>query len=119
MNSTRTGGRRSQSLSDGQRARLKTFWRDQRDFSWPKVLASMTAPPFGLKSLLRAADGGRISEKNHAWLSAWLDRYLPGAPEKPAIDRKRAAAGDHSLENGEPLESAASAKEEATRRGSR
>jgi hypothetical protein len=91
----------------------------QRDWSWPKLKAAMGTPqdpcPFKLDTLLRAADGYPISEKNHDWLVRWLDAHLPAQPLPQ--DGKMRAAADDTQETEETPEIAP--QSEKTNRGSR
>ena len=68
----RGGGRRSKGLTVEQIARLDVYRKTWCNWSWPQVLATMVGRPFGLDTLLRARDGERISERNHTWLSEWI-----------------------------------------------
>jgi hypothetical protein len=111
-------GRRSRSLTEEQRGRLEKFRREQRNWSWPMVLTAMGSwpeRPFRLQTLLRAAAGGAVSEKNHHFIVRWLDAHLPGQPLPQ--DHKMRAAADDSLETEETPQNAP--QDETTKRGSR
>jgi hypothetical protein len=113
-------GRRSRRLTEAQRERLEKFRRDQRSWSWPMVLLSMGPRPdrpFGLGTLLRAAAGGAISEKNHHFLVRWLDAAMPAQPLPQ--DGKSRAAADNTQESEETPEIAPQEQIDKTRRGSR
>jgi hypothetical protein len=114
--STLRRGKRSRGLTIDQIARLEQLRRNQQGWSWPQLKLAMGKDcPFKLKTLLRAADGGVISEKNHDWLAKWLDTHMPAQPLPQ--DGKMRAAADDSQENGETPEIAP--QQEKTNRGSR
>jgi len=84
------------------------------------VLLSMGQRPqrtFGLGTLLRAAAGGAISEKNHHFIVEWLDSHMPAQPLPQ--DGKSRAAADDTQESEETPEIAPQEQIDKTHRGSR
>jgi hypothetical protein len=85
-------GKPSKALKPEQIKRLLTL-QNLRHYSLPELNERM-GNPFGWRTLQRAMNGQPVWEMNYRVIVLWIDKFLPAAPDAPAVpDVKMAAAG--------------------------